>query len=163
MPESSSFVPLTLITGREPDQWHTMTRTGNVPQLLRSCPEPYVAIHPDDASVLGIGDGDEVELASRGAGRATFAARVTSDIRQGSLFAPFHWGANRHSGGSANDLTPDDLDPISKQPGLKHAPVKVRRRGASVSVPLAVTAKPADQTLISSAQRETSRRESVYA
>ena len=163
MPESSNVVPLTLITGREPDQWHTMTRTGNVPQLLRSCPEPYVAIHPEDAGVLGIGDGDQIELASRGAGRATFPARVTTDIRQGSLFAPFHWGANRHPGGSANDLTPDALDPISKQPGLKHAPVKVRRRGTPLSVPLAVTAKQAEVSTTTSAQRESSRRESVHA
>jgi anaerobic selenocysteine-containing dehydrogenase len=126
-PEIGTSAPLTLITGREPDQWHTMTRTGHVPQLLRSCPEPYVALHPEDAESLGITNGGQVELAIPGQGTAAFPARVTTDVRPGSLFAPFHWGAQRHPGGGVNDLTPDALDPISKQPGLKHAPVQVRR------------------------------------
>ena len=41
--------PLSLVTGRVKDQWHTMTRTGNVPKLNKSEVEPVVEIHPADA------------------------------------------------------------------------------------------------------------------
>jgi predicted molibdopterin-dependent oxidoreductase YjgC len=42
--------PLVLTTGRVKDQWHTRTRTGKEPKLVKACPEPYVELHPDDAA-----------------------------------------------------------------------------------------------------------------
>ena len=49
--------PLSLVTGRVKDQWHTMTRTGNVPKLNKSEVEPVVEIHPADARPLGVRTG----------------------------------------------------------------------------------------------------------
>ncbi|MBQ0731931.1 MAG: molybdopterin-dependent oxidoreductase, partial [Oleispira antarctica] len=43
-------LPLIMNTGRIRDQWHTMTRTGKTDRLLQHIPEPFVDIHPDDAS-----------------------------------------------------------------------------------------------------------------
>jgi len=42
--------PLILTTGRVRNQWHTMTRTGKVPALMKAAPEPYLEIHPGDAA-----------------------------------------------------------------------------------------------------------------
>jgi anaerobic selenocysteine-containing dehydrogenase len=119
--------PLQLTTGRLRDQWHTMSRTGSVPQLLKSCPDPFLALHPADALELGVGDGDLAEVDVEGRGRVALSARVTDEVAPGTAFAPFHWGALRHAGGPINDLTNAAFDPISKQPGLKLTAVRVRR------------------------------------
>jgi anaerobic selenocysteine-containing dehydrogenase len=121
--------PFALTTGREADQWHTMTRTGKIPQLLRSCSEPYLALHPADAASLEISERDWVEIESPGRGRARFKARLTDDLAPGTLFAPFHWGDLWHDGGSLNAVMPRAFDPISKQPELKLATVSLRRIG----------------------------------
>ena len=94
--------PFILTTGREADQWHTMTRTGKVPQLLRSGPEAYLALHPEDAASLGIADRDWVEIEAPDRGRARFKARLTADVAPGIVFAPFHWGDHWHDGGPLN-------------------------------------------------------------
>jgi ferredoxin-nitrate reductase len=131
---------LVLTTGRERDQWHTMTRTGNVPQLMKSCPEPYLAIHPDDAQALSIEEGALVEVeATRGA-PARFAARITDDVPPGAVFAPFHWGTLRNDGGSLNTTTDAAFDPVSKQPGLKYRIVRIRPVAGRIPV---ISAPPA--------------------
>jgi anaerobic selenocysteine-containing dehydrogenase len=119
--------PLQLTTGRVRDQWHTMTRTGHVPQLLKSCPGPFLALHPSDALELGLADNDLVEVATADRGRVALPVRVTDEVQRGTAFAPFHWGALWHAGGPINDLTNSAFDPISKQPGLKLTAVRVRR------------------------------------
>jgi ferredoxin-nitrate reductase len=127
--QQTSTVPehVTLITGRERDQWHTMTRTRHVPQLLKSCPTPYVAIHPSDAARLGLEEDDQAELRAAGRGESRYAVRITDDVLPGMVFVPFHWGALRHEGGSVNALIETAVDPRSKQPSLKSQPVQVRR------------------------------------
>jgi anaerobic selenocysteine-containing dehydrogenase len=57
--------PLALLTGRVRDQWHTMTRTGKIAALRRTCPAPYVELPVADAAALGIAPGDPVEVRSR--------------------------------------------------------------------------------------------------
>jgi len=118
---------VTLLTGRERDQWHTMTRTRHVPQLLKSCPTPYVAINPSDAARLGLVEDDQAELHVVGRGESRYAVRITNDVLPGTVFVPFHWGAHRHEGGPVNTLVEIAVDPRSKQPSLKSQPVQVRR------------------------------------
>jgi anaerobic selenocysteine-containing dehydrogenase len=110
---------VTLMTGRERDQWHTMTRTRHVPQLLKSCPTPYVAINPSDAARLGLVEDDQAELHVVGHGESRYAVRITNDVLPGTVFVPFHWGAHRHGGGPVNTLVEIAVDPRSKQPSLK--------------------------------------------
>ena len=116
--------PLSLVTGRVKDQWHTMTRTGNVPKLNKSEVEPVVEIHPVDARPLGIRNGRPLRVTSR---RGSFQARARVDraVRPGTVWAPFHWGALRHVGGPVNAATNEAFDPRSKQPELKFAAVRV--------------------------------------
>ncbi|MDA0353304.1 MAG: nitrate reductase [Chloroflexi bacterium] len=118
--------PLVLLTGRVKDQWHTMTRTGGVPKLNRSESESFLEIHSADASMLGVEDGARVAVSSR-RGRFEVKARVTDSIREGAVFAPFHWGAEWGRRGVANAVTSEAIDPRSKQPELKYAAVRVER------------------------------------
>ena len=116
--------PLSLVTGRVKDQWHTMTRTADVPKLNKSEVEPVVEIHPADARPLGVRNGRPLRISSR---RGSFEARARVDrrVRPGTVWAPFHWGALRHEGGPVNAVTSEAFDPRSKQPELKFAAVRV--------------------------------------
>ena len=120
----SDEYPLALLTGRVKDQWHTMTRTGKVPKLMRSEREPFLEMHPDDAGHLGVSDRQLVRVTSR-RGSLQVRARVTDAIRSGAVFAPFHWGElwNRHA--VTNAATSEATDARSKQPELKFAAVRV--------------------------------------
>jgi ferredoxin-nitrate reductase len=116
--------PLVLTTGRVRNQWHTMTRTGRVPALMKAAPEPYLEINPQDAAEAGVTDGGFVEVRSR---RGIFIAqaRVTAEIRSGVCFAPFHWGRGAGEFKATNNLTQRALDPISKQPEIKYCAVNI--------------------------------------
>jgi ferredoxin-nitrate reductase len=118
--------PLVLTTGRVKNQWHTMTRTGKVENLLKNCREPFVELHPQDAQRYGIQDGDFVELTSR-RGKLVAQARVTAEITSGTCFVPFHWGRSMGFYKCANNLTLDAFDPVSKEPELKAAAVRVKK------------------------------------
>ena len=121
--------PLVLTTGRIRDQWHTMTRTGQIGALRQHIPSPYCEIHPFDAAERQISDGDILTVTSR-RGTVQVRATVTDDIRQGVVFLPMHWGKKLggHNGsGRANNATSPRLDPISKEPDLKYAAVQVAR------------------------------------
>ena len=117
--------PMILTTGRVRDQWHTMTRTGKIPLLLRSEPQPFVELHPEDAARLGIADGELVTVRSR-RGCARAACRTTRAIKPGTCFMPFHWGGLRGEA-VVNHATVDAFDPISKQPELKFCAVRLEK------------------------------------
>ena len=116
--------PLVLLTGRVKDQWHTRTRTGKVAKLNKSEPTPYLEVHPDDARVLRVCNGQRVRVVSR-RGRAELPVRLSSSIRPGAVFAPFHWGALWSATTSINAATSEAFDPRSKQPELKFAAVRL--------------------------------------
>ncbi len=120
----SDEYPLALMTGRVKDQWHTMTRTGKSAKLLRSESEPFLEVHPTDAIGLGIQDKTRVRVSSR-RGQFEVKARVTANIRPGSVFAPFHWGSLWSPGSESNNAANGQFDPRSKQPELKFAAVRV--------------------------------------
>jgi assimilatory nitrate reductase catalytic subunit len=123
---TSDDYPFVLNTGRVRDHWHTMTRTGRSARLSQRHPEPFVQVHPADASRLGLADGDLGELAST-AGRMLARIEITGDVRAGELFAPMHWNAQFASAGRVGALLASTADPISGQPELKFAAVALRR------------------------------------
>ena len=110
--------PLHLNTGRNRDQWHTMTRTGKSPRLGPHLAEPYVEIHPQDAATRGIAIGDLVRV-ENGFRRTILRARITPRVAQGQLFAPMHWTRQIAPSGLTNSLTAPVTDPVSGQPALK--------------------------------------------
>jgi assimilatory nitrate reductase catalytic subunit len=50
-------------------------------------------------------------------------ARITDRVRPDTVFMPFHWSGP----GSANALTNDALDPLSRMPEFKVCAVSVER------------------------------------
>jgi assimilatory nitrate reductase catalytic subunit len=114
--------PVYLVTGRVLAHYQSGAQTRRVPELAAAEPVPYVEVHPDLALRLALDDGDRVELTSaRGSARA--AVRITDSVRPDTVFMPFHWGDE----GSANLLTNDALDPVSRMPEFKVCAVSVAR------------------------------------
>ena len=107
-----------LNTGRNRDQWHTMTRTGKAPRLGAHLAEPYVEIHPRDAADIKAVPGSLITLASP-RGRTILRALITDRVAPGQLFAPMHWTRQRTTQGAINAITAPVTDPVSGQPALK--------------------------------------------
>ena len=119
MPDAN--YPLILSTGRSLYHFHTGTMTRKVAGLNVIEPEAAVEINPEDASRLGINQGDKVKISSR-RGEVIVKAKVTDSFAPGVVFMTFHFAES-----AANILTNPKLDPVSKIPELKVAAVKVEK------------------------------------
>jgi len=128
--ETKAAPSFVLNSGRIRDQWHTMTRTGNIPNLSSHIGEPFAEINPADASNLGISDACVVDVSSE-SGRITVRAQVTDRIPQGSVFVPMHWSDAFASNARVNVLVHDVVDPVSGQPALKNQLVKIESSDVS--------------------------------
>jgi len=122
--ETHAGRPLRLNTGRIRDQWHTMTRTGLSPRLGAHLPEPFVEIHPDDASKYGITD-DSFARVATDYGQCILKAVVSARAQRGTLFAPIHWSEANSSGARVGALVAPLTDPFSGQPESKATPVSI--------------------------------------
>ncbi len=116
----------TLNTGRIRDQWHTMTRTGQVPKLFTHRAEPYLEISHEAASKLGIGDADLVTVKGEN-GTSVVRALLSDGVGQGQVFQPMHWSGQFASAGLANAASVAMVDPVSGQPALKSSEVSIAR------------------------------------
>ncbi len=116
--------PLILNTGRLRDQWHTMTRTGTAPRLTAHTPEPYVAMHPQDALLAGAHENELARVSTRW-GSVVVRVRVEEDLPRGMIFVPIHWNDVFCSDGRVGALVNPAVDPISGQPEFKHTPARV--------------------------------------
>jgi anaerobic selenocysteine-containing dehydrogenase len=133
--------PLAYTTGRTVYQFHTRTKTDRAHQLHRAAPDAWMEISPVDAEKLGIQEGDLVRVESR-RGAIEVPARI-NDIKEGTIFAPFHYGYWDTPEGSnpdghpraANELTLTEWDPVSKQPYFKITAARVTKIGARGGLP----------------------------
>jgi assimilatory nitrate reductase catalytic subunit len=124
--------PFRLLTGRLRDQWHGMSRTGMVAQLYAHAPEPAIVMAEADMARRFLRNGDLVHVTSR-RGSQILPVAGSDDMRSGQAFIGMHWGEEylsgrgREGGGThgVNAMTSPALDPVSKQPELKHAAVKI--------------------------------------
>jgi predicted molibdopterin-dependent oxidoreductase YjgC len=87
--------PLALVFGRSLYYWHqnvlikhseTLKREYHI--LLLDYPDGFVEVNDQDARQLGIRDGDRIRVRARG-GVAVTAARVTNEVRRGTVFVPY--------------------------------------------------------------------------
>ena len=115
---------LVMNTGRVRDHWHTMTRTGKTARLSSHIGEPYIEIHPSDATTLNVKPASLVKV-SNTIGEAVLRVVVTDRMRQGEVFAPFHWTSRYASAGRVDTLVQPNVDELSGQPEAKYTPVKV--------------------------------------
>jgi anaerobic selenocysteine-containing dehydrogenase len=130
--QPSDDYPFQLTTGRTVHHWHTRTKTARAPELQAAAPEVWVEVSTDDAARLGLAEGDWALVESR---RGSVRGRVRiTDARRGTVFVPFHYGywdretfGPEGPGRAANELTLTAWDPVSKQPTVKSAAVRVTR------------------------------------
>jgi assimilatory nitrate reductase catalytic subunit len=118
--ETNDEYPFLLNTGRTMQHWQTRTRLGMHAVLERRTPEAWVEVHPIDARGLGVQNDDVVALVSRRGRVERIRVRVTSVVKPGQLFVPFHFFET-----NVNALTLDAVDPISREPNFKHTAVRV--------------------------------------
>jgi formate dehydrogenase major subunit len=122
---STRKFPLILTTGRILSQYNVgaqTRRTGNVAWH----PEDVLEIHPHDAEVRGIRDGDEVVLASR-VGATSLRAVLSDRMPVGVVYTTFH-----HPVTGANVVTTENSDWATNCPEYKVTAVQVGLRHAAV-------------------------------
>ena len=127
MPGSDQRHPLVLNTGRLRDQWHTMTRTGKVPKLMRHRDFFSLDINPEDAAEQGIAQGDLVALSNE-FGAITALASLDTALPAGQVFSPIHWSDQFSGQACISSLIPSITDAVSGQPQSKFARVSLQRR-----------------------------------
>ena len=116
--EPDDEYPFILTTGRLLEHWHggTMTRNSALNEIY---PEARVEIHPADAEIHGIRNGDPVKVQSR-RGEIILRATITEKTSIGVVFIPWHFAE-----AAANLLTNDALDPQALIPEFKACAVQV--------------------------------------
>jgi sulfite reductase (NADPH) flavoprotein alpha-component len=118
--------PFALMTGRVAHQWHTLTKTGKSSMLNKLNPGAFVEIHPDDAAALGVENGALIKVSSR-RGFTVYPAQITTRVRPGDCFAPFHWNDLFGENLAVNAATSEAVDEISLQPEFKFTAVALAK------------------------------------
>lgn len=117
--QTSKEYPFILLTGRTRDQWHTGTKTVNVPALLKHKELNFCEINAEDAEEFGIEHGDQIKVISKRSELITKAV-VTKNINKGNLFIPI-------SNTDINYLTLDIYDKQSLEPDYNHNAVIIKK------------------------------------
>ena len=110
--------PLLLTTGRILSQYNVGAQTRRTANVIWH-EEDLLEIHPHDAEVRGIKDGDFVRLASR-AGETTLRATITDRVNPGVVYTTFH-----HPDTQANVITTDYSDWATNCPEYKVTAVQI--------------------------------------
>ncbi|MBW3664217.1 MAG: molybdopterin-dependent oxidoreductase [Actinobacteria bacterium] len=115
----------------------------NVPSLRKGRDLCTLHLHPDDATGLGVGDGDEVRLKSA-AGEVVAPVEVTDDIMRGVISLPHGYGhdldgielsvASVNPGVNVNILADGSVDPVSGNAVLNGVAVTLERVAAPAAV-----------------------------
>jgi formate dehydrogenase major subunit len=110
--------PLLLTTGRILSHYNVGAQTRRTENVVWH-PEDVLEIHPHDAELRGLKQGDWVKLASR-AGETTLRAAVTDRVAPGVVYTTFH-----HPTTQANVITTDFSDWATNCPEYKVTAVQV--------------------------------------
>ena len=110
--------PLLLTTGRILSQYNVGAQTRRTENVVWH-DQDVLEIHPHDAEVRGIKDGDFVRLASR-AGNTSLRAQLTDRVNPGVVYTTFH-----HPDTQANVITTDYSDWATNCPEYKVTAVQV--------------------------------------
>jgi anaerobic selenocysteine-containing dehydrogenase len=107
----------------------------NLPALVKGKARCTLHIHPEDATRLGLGDGDDARVSSS-VGSIEVAVELTDGIMPGVVSIPHGWGHNapgvrldvarRHAGVNSNVLADESqVDPLSGNAVLNGIPVEL--------------------------------------
>jgi formate dehydrogenase major subunit len=111
--------PLILTTGRILTQYNVGTQTRRTDNVLWHTRD-VLEIHPHDAELRGVADGDAVLLSSR-KGSTTLLAHVTERVTEGVVYTTFH-----HPDTATNVVTTENSDWATNCPEYKVTAVEVR-------------------------------------
>jgi len=118
--------PLHLLTGRLRDQWHGMSRTGNVAQLYNHAEEAVIQLNVDDMSRRQLKNGDIVKVENK-RGSLVLPVMSSEEVQPAQTFIAMHWGNQVINGLGVNALMPPMFDKVSKQPELKHTAIRIKK------------------------------------
>ena len=110
--------PLLLTTGRVLSQYNVGAQTRRTANVIWH-EEDVLEIHPHDAELRGVKDGQWVRLASR-SGDTSLRARITDRVNPGVVYTTFH-----HPDTQANVITTDYSDWATNCPEYKVTAVQV--------------------------------------
>jgi anaerobic selenocysteine-containing dehydrogenase len=114
-------------TSRRPAQF-VHTKLKNLKVFSKSYPEPFVWIHPQDASDRDIREGDRVEVRSP-QGEITIKAKLTEDTKPGLVWIDFGWGNPTDGKANINVLANDAyFDPVSGGTPNRLFPCEVEKK-----------------------------------
>jgi formate dehydrogenase major subunit len=116
--KSTGRFPLLLTTGRILTQYNVGAQTRRTSNVVWH-DEDRLEIHPHDADVRGILEGDWVGIASR-AGETVLRAQVTERVQPGVVYTTFHFPES-----GANVVTTDNSDWATNCPEYKVTAVQV--------------------------------------
>lgn len=112
--------PLLLTTGRILSQYNVGAQTRRTANQQWH-DEDVLEVHPHDAELRGIHDGDWLGISSR-AGQTVLRARVSERMLPGVVYTTFH-----HPGSGANVITTDNSDWATNCPEYKVTAVQVEK------------------------------------
>ena len=115
---TNRFFPLILTTGRILSQYNVGAQTRRTENVAWHA-EDILEIHPHDAEVRGIKDGQMVSIASR-VGATTLRALISERMAQGVVYTTFH-----HPVSGANVITTENSDWATNCPEYKVTAVQV--------------------------------------
>ncbi|HWP00230.1 MAG TPA: formate dehydrogenase subunit alpha [Methylococcus sp.] len=115
--------PLILTTGRILTQYNVGAQTRRTKNTVWH-PEDRLEIHPHDAEVRGIRDGDWVGIKSR-SGETVLRALITERVQPGVVYTTFHFPES-----GANVITTDNSDWATNCPEYKVTAVQVTKVSA---------------------------------
>ena len=110
--------PLLLTTGRILSQYNVGAQTRRTDNVIWHA-EDVLEIHPHDAELRGVADGDWVRLVSR-SGETSLRAKITDRVSPGVVYTTFH-----HPDTQANVITTDYSDWATNCPEYKVTAVQV--------------------------------------
>ncbi|GLB60757.1 molybdopterin oxidoreductase family protein [Cytobacillus sp. NCCP-133] len=112
--------PFTLTTGRRYETYNTHTQTRLYAEGVKIKQiEETLDVHPADAALLGIKNGETVQVSSR-RGSLEVKVKITEQVVPGLVFMSFHWYEV-----PTNVLTINEYDPISGTAEFKACAVKI--------------------------------------
>ena len=117
----SEEFPVHLTTGRVVEQWHTGTMTDKIPSLSQGSGPGVFYLNPQDASDMGVKEGDEIEVSSS-YGSIKARVKISDNETKGVVFAAFY-----DPSFLINEVVADNYDPVSREPEYKVTAVSVKR------------------------------------
>ncbi|MDW6004348.1 nitrate reductase [Vibrio mangrovi] len=115
-----------LNTGRQRDQWHTMTRTGHVAKLAAGELEPTLYMNSGSAKALGLQEHTMARLSMSGEAWIWGKVAIDEGLQPRQLFMSMHWAGDYGGASQVNRVVRADYDPLSGQPAFKSGSVMIQ-------------------------------------